>query len=109
MRNDTESVLRALGLCAKAGKLIVGVPMICDALSAGKKLFLVISPCDNAKNSEKKLSDKCSFYGVRLCTLDTDGETLSRAVGKTARLAAVAVTDENLSRLVLSKLDGIEK
>jgi len=104
MGYDKEGVLRALGLCSKAGKLITGVPMICDAMSAGKAPFLVVAAGDNAKNSEKRLGDKCAYYGVRLCTLDTDGETLARAVGKTARLAAVAVTDENLCRLVLSKL-----
>ena len=105
MGTDPARVLRSLGLCAKARKLIMGVPMICDALSAGKPVYLVVAPSDNAKNSEKKLSDKCSFYGVRLCTLEADGETLAHAVGKTARLAAVAITDENLSRLVLSGLE----
>lgn len=108
MRNDTEGVLRALGLCAKARGLITGVPMICDAMSAGKRPFLVLAASDNAKNSEKRLGDKCAYYGVRLCTLEVDGETLARAVGKTARLAAVAVTDENLCRLVLSKLAKAE-
>ena len=104
MGYDKEGVLRALGLCAKARRLITGVPMICDAMSAGKSPFLVLAASDNAKNSEKRLGDKCAHYGVPLYTLDTDGEALARAVGKTARLAAVAVTDENLCRLVLSKL-----
>lgn len=108
MGNDKEGVLHALGLCARAGKLITGVPMICDAMRAGKLPFLVVAASDNAKNSEKRLGDKCAYYGVRLCTLDADGETLARAVGKTARLAAVAVTDENLCRLVLSKLEKEE-
>ena len=105
MDNRTEGVLRALGLCAKAGRLITGVPMICDAMRTGRAPFLVISAGDNAKNSEKRLGDKCAHYGVRLCTLEADGEALARAVGKTARIAAVAITDENLCRLVLSKLD----
>lgn len=108
MRNE-ESVLRALGICAKARGLIFGVPMICEAMHAGKHVFLVVAPSGNAKNSEKKLTDKCAYYGVPLRTLEADGETLSRALGKTARLAAVAVTDENLARLVNAKLDGIEQ
>ena len=108
MRADEEAVLHALGLCARARRLLFGVPMICEALGTKKKPYLVIAPSDNAKNSEKRLSDKCAYYGVRLCILETDGETLARAVGKTARLAAVAVTDENLCRLVQSKLDGNE-
>ncbi|MBE6590222.1 MAG: 50S ribosomal protein L7ae [Ruminococcaceae bacterium] len=110
MRNEgvegSVALLRALGLCAKAGRLITGVPMICEALKTGKKLFLVIEPSDNAKNSSKRLHDRCAYYGVPLHTVSYDGETLSHAVGKSARIAALAVTDENLSRLVLSGLEA---
>ena len=32
---QTEKILSALGLCVRAGKVIFGVPMICDALKKG--------------------------------------------------------------------------
>ena len=107
MQNErsTEKTLRALGLCAKARKLICGTPMICDALRGAKKPFLVISASDNADNTSKKLTDKCTFYGVRLVTIEADGDTLAAAVGKKSRVAAVAVTDENLCRLVENTLE----
>ena len=102
-----ESLLRALGLCAKARGLIFGVPMICDALAGKQPPYLVLSADDNAENSAKRLRDKCAFYSVRLAICDVSGEELAHAVGKTGHLAAVAVTDANLCRLVEKQIcDG---
>lgn len=104
MSNANREVLFALGLCAKAGKLVYGVPMVCEALKKQKTVMAVFSAADNSANSAKRLSDRCTFYNVPLYTLCIDGETLSSAVGKSGRLAALAITDQNLCRLVLSKL-----
>ncbi len=97
---QNKQLLFALGLCAKAGKLIYGVPMICEAMGGKKQPVLVIAASDNAKNSAKRLADKCSFYGVLLRYSDVDGDALAHAVGKTGRLAALGVTDPNLAQLV---------
>ena len=100
-----EKTLQALGLCAKARKLICGTPLICDALKAdAKKVFLVVSASDNSENTAKRLRDRCAYYGVQLFLLDVDGAMLSQALGKSGRVAAAAVTDEHLSRLVLGTL-----
>ena len=99
-----EKTLSALGLCAKARRLVCGTPMICEALRAKNKPFLVILASDNSENTEKKLTDKCRFYGVPLAHVAADGERLAAAVGKQSRVAAVAVTDENLCRLVENTL-----
>lgn len=100
-----DRVLGALGLCAKARGLICGTPMVCDALGSSKKPRLVVAASDNSEATAKRLADKCRFYGVMLVRVDADGERLARAVGKTGRLAAVAVTDENLCRLVCGTLE----
>ena len=105
MKSDkNRELLFALGLCAKAGKLIYGVPMVCEALKKQKSVVAVISSANNSPNSAKRLLDRCTFYGVPLHTLDIDGDTLSGAVGKSGRLAALAITDKSLCGLVLSKL-----
>ena len=110
MKNNESSVLpvlRALGLCAKARRLIVGTAMICEALRAKQKPYLVVAACDNGPNTQKKLSDKCASYGVRLERVAASGEALGAAVGKSGAVAAVAVTDENLCRLVETALQKI--
>ena len=104
MSDQNRALLFSLGICAKAGKLIYGVPMVCEALKKQKSVVAVISSADNSPNSAKRLLDRCTFYGVPLHTLDIDGDTLSGAVGKSGRLAALAITDKSLCGLVLSKL-----
>lgn len=101
---DIQKTLQALGLCAKARRLVTGTPMICEALRGKQKPFLVLTASDNSENTDKKLADKTAFYGVRTARLSCDGEALAAAVGKSGRVAAVAVCDENLSRLVENTL-----
>ena len=97
--------LGALGLCAKAGKLICGTPLICEALKAKKQIFLVVEASDNSENTQKRLRDRCQFYGVKKVRLEWDGDALAKALGKSGRVAAAAITDEQLCRLVTEKLN----
>ena len=99
-QNEQMRVLRALGLCARARRLIFGVPMLCDAMQQGKPLHLILEAADTSANTHKRLGDKCTYYGVPRIRLQADGETIARAVGKTASLAAVGITDENMCRMV---------
>ena len=93
-------ILSSLGLCSKAGKLIFGVPMIIEAMQKGKKIYLVLEAGDTSDNTHKKITDKCSFYGVEKIRLEFDGIALSNAVGKSSNLAAVAVTDEGFFKMM---------
>ena len=98
------TLLSSLGLCARAGALVFGTAMVCDAMRAGgkKRPRLVLEACDTSQATHKKLTDKCTFYGVRHVRLPATGEALAAALGKSAVLAAVAVCDDNLCRM----LDG---
>ena len=90
----------SLGLSSKAGKLIYGVPMIIEAIQKGKKVYLVIEAGDTSDNTHKKLTDKCSFYGVEKIRIDADGGELASRIGKSSSLAAVAITDESFYKMV---------
>lgn len=101
----SDKLLQSIGLCAKAGALIVGTPMICEALKASKKrICLILSASDNSDNTAKRLRDRSTHYGITLHILEVDGVRLGRAIGKSGHVAAVAVTDENLCRLVQKHL-----
>lgn len=100
-----DRLLHALGICAKARRLVIGTAMICEALRGKNKPFLVVAASDNAANTQKKLSDKCAFYNVRLVEISLDGETVGDAVGKHTKVAAVAITDEQLCRLVENAME----
>ena len=101
-KESTKKILSSLGLCAKAGKLIYGVPMICEALRKGgaSKPALVIESSDTSDGTHKKIADKTAFYQVRLVRIDCDGATLASALGKTASLAAVAIKDKDMCKIV---------
>ncbi|MBE6556616.1 MAG: hypothetical protein E7664_02595 [Ruminococcaceae bacterium] len=98
---EEKKLLMALGMGARARKLIFGVPMICDSLRHGGQSMprLVFAASDISENTKKRIMDRCAFYHVRLVMLPCGGEALAEAVGKSAPLAAVAVSDDGICRL----------
>ena len=105
MEKHNGALLGAVGLCRKAGKLIMGTDAVCLALREPKKPFGVLAASDCSANTAKRLADKCASYGVPLEKAAVTCEELAAAIGKGAKTAAVAVTDENLWHLVLSRVN----
>lgn len=99
---NTERLLMSLGLCRKAGQTVCGVPMICEAMRKGgdKAPLMVLEAADTSENTHKRLTDKCRFYNVRYERIACTAEELAAALGKSAGLGAVAVTDAGLCRLI---------
>jgi ribosomal protein L7Ae-like RNA K-turn-binding protein len=97
---DEKKLLANLGLCVRAGKVIFGVPMICDAIRRDKEhAMTVFEASDTSENTHKRIVDKCKFYRIKHIQLPCSGEVLAAAVGKTAHLAAIAVTDPKMSAM----------
>jgi ribosomal protein L7Ae-like RNA K-turn-binding protein len=102
-------VLSGLGLCARARALTYGTAMVCEALRDRRPPYLVLEASDTSEATHKRLCDKCQFYQVELVRLPATGGELAEALGKQNMLAAVAVRDENLCRVVrraLSEMMG---
>ena len=66
--------------------------------------MLVLEAADNSENTAKRLRDRCAFYGVPLVRLPDSGEGRAGALGKNGRIAAAAVTDRQLCKLVRDTL-----
>ena len=92
-------MLGNIGLCVRAGAVVRGTELVCDALKAGT-VKLVISAGDNSPNTAKRLRDRCAYYGVRLMVLPATGAELAAAVGRGGITAAVAVTDASMVRMI---------
>lgn len=108
-RNAAEQkLLQALGLCVKARALVMGVPMVCEALQKQAKPHLVLEAADTSAATHKKICDKCNFYGVHHLRLPVTGERLASALGKTSSLAAVAITNDQLLRVVQGAWNALE-
>ena len=110
MTTPEEKLLSTLGLCARARKLVMGTPMVCEAVRDPKApVVAVLEASDTSDNTHKRLSDKCAFYGVPLYRIAADTSRLGRTVGKTGAVAAVGITDENLYKALakhLPRMDG---
>ena len=105
MTTPEEKLLSTLGLCARARKLVMGTPMVCEAVRDPKApVVAVLEASDTSDNTHKRLSDKCAFYGVPLYRIAADTSRLGWAVGKTGAVAAVGITDENLYKALADKL-----
>lgn len=105
--SNEKKLLASLGLCVRAGKVVFGVPMICDAMrrSGGAETVMVLEAADSSDGTHKRITDKCKFYQAQHIRLQCDGATLAAALGKTASLAAVAVTDPAMSAMLARYLD----
>ena len=96
-KNESAKILGLLGLCARAGRLVYGTPLICESLRAKKEILMVLMADGVSENTRKRLSDKCKYYGVRLESVKATTAELARALGKSGELAAVGVTDPNFA------------
>ncbi len=98
-----------LGLCRKAGKIIIGVPMVCTALRSEKPPAAVFISDNCSENTEKRVRDKCSFYKIPCYVLPLSTDELAVAAGKKSSVGAVAVTDAKMADAVIVKLNNVGK
>ncbi len=109
-----EALLSAIGMCRGAGRAVIGVPMICDALKArAVKLsvpidglsegVIVIEASDTSDNTHKRICDRCAYYKIRHIKIESDCLSLGKAVGKSA-VGAVMINDASFCRLIDKKL-----
>ena len=97
--NDAEANKRLLstgGLCRRAGGLIFGTPMVCEALRTGKGVLAVIEATDTSDNTHEKLISKCDYYHVPHYRIAVTKEALGHAIGISGAVAAVGITHEGL-------------
>lgn len=97
-------LLSTAGFAARGRMTVFGTGLICESLRKGS-VHLVLEAADTSDNTHKRLSDKCAFYGVRLCRLSVNAERLALAFGKRdERLAAVGITDSGIIRALMKYL-----
>ncbi|SFJ23292.1 YlxQ family RNA-binding protein [Thermoflavimicrobium dichotomicum] len=92
-----NKLLNALGLAMRAGKVVSGEEFVIREVRAGKAKLVVLAK-DAAKNTEKKLTDKCQSYQVPLIRFGTRQE-LGKAIGKAERVV-IAVTDPGFAKMI---------
>lgn len=100
-----QHLLSTLGLCKRAGGLVIGTPMVCEAMKDKKKGVLAVLEAENTSdNTHDKLTSKCAYYSVPHYRIPVTTEALGHTVGKTGAVAAVGVTHAGLFRALQKHL-----
>lgn len=109
MKGIEEKALSYLGFAVRAGRVVIGVSLVCEALKksvAGKVPRVVIEAADTSDNTHKRITDRTAYYHVPTVRLSLDGEALAVAVGKRGgTIGAVGVTDESLAAAIAALYD----
>ncbi len=92
-----------LGLCRKAGKIIIGTDLVTKSLPS-KKAYLVIYTSDASFNTEKKITDKCKYYNTECIKAPFDSGEISSAIGKDGAVCVLGITDLNFAGQLKSLL-----
>ena len=95
--NNNRSVIFALGLAQKAGKIASGDFAVKSALKGGKVKLLIIAS-DASDNSKKDIYYVAGLYSVKTIEI-LDREQLGMAIGK-AKRTAIAVLDANFANMM---------
>ena len=95
--DQINRLVSTLGLCRRAGGLILGTPMVCEAMRDPQKApIAVIEACDTSDGTHDKLISKCSYYRIPHYRISVTTELLGHTVGKSGAVAAVGITHEGL-------------
>lgn len=89
-----DKLLSALGLCRKAGKIVMGADPVAEAINRGKAR-LVIMARDFSQNSKKNILKASCRQNVEARVINRTRDELSGALGKFCGVAAV--TDRGFS------------
>ena len=102
LSEKNKRLLAALGMSVKAGGIVFGVPMVCEALGSqkkGKRPLIVFEASDTSDNTHKRITDKVAFYSVPYVRLSTvTASEMGAAFGKTGALGVVGITEAGFVR-----------
>ena len=85
-----------LGLAKRARKLSVGDAVLEDIRKKKAKLVVICS--DASENTKKKISDKCTYYGIPYLYME-DSVRLNTAIGS-YNYMAVAVLEDGFAKMI---------
>ena len=100
-----DKIFGYVGLAKRAGKLSDGTDAVITSVRTNKAKLVILSQ-DASVATAKKVTDKCSYYKVRLITYG-QMETLGNAVGREVA-ACVSVNDKNFADAVLAVINNVK-
>jgi len=97
-----NKLLSAIGMCKKAGKLVMGFDAVATAMRQGQVRLLALTG-DISPKSAKEIIRIAAQYSVKHLTIDSATmDDIKRTVGK--RAGILAITDQGLADSVAAKV-----
>ena len=100
-----DKPLRLLGLCLRAGKLVMGERAVGQDCRGRGRIHLIVLARDAAENTVSRAEAHAEAAGVPLLKLSGDCKTLGRALGRNT-CAVTGVADEGLARKIRGLLEA---
>lgn len=104
---DTARICGMLGLCVKAGKAVLGAPLVLQAIRSmqlRRRPQMVFLCSDASANTCKRIQNGCRTYHVPCYMLPLTGTQTAQAVGKSSMIMAVGITDSGMARTLYEKV-----
>ena len=101
-----DRLLSFLGLCRRAGKLVIGNDPLREAIETEKAL-LVLTASDISENTLKKINTAVDAGKVAYYQIDRTKDELSFSLGKTC--ACLAVIDEGFASKLTELIKAEQK
>lgn len=109
VRKLPDGAMKLLGFCRRSGKLICGVGQVMAAVTGKRPPAVAVLAADASERTEKQLSDKCSYYGVRLYRAEVSGEELAHVFGKSGTVMAVGAADDGIAKQIIRMVESSEE
>lgn len=93
-----DRILSLLGICRRAGRLVIGAQPTVDSIKA-KKAKLIICANDFSQRSAKPVLEAAHSHNVRIITINRCKEELSIALGKLC--GVVSVEDDGFAEKLI--------
>lgn len=97
----SQKCIQLLGLANKARKIVTGEDLVLTEVKS-KRAKMVFLASDASANTEKKMTDKCTYYGIQVIR-NFDRVSLGTAIGKEARVS-LAVLDAGFAKKMIQIL-----
>jgi ribosomal protein L7Ae-like RNA K-turn-binding protein len=97
----SQKCIQLLGLASRARKIATGEDLVLTEVKS-KRAKIVFLANDASANTEKKMTDKCTYYGIQVFR-NFDRETLGKAIGKETRVS-LAVLDAGFAKKMIQIL-----
>jgi ribosomal protein L7Ae-like RNA K-turn-binding protein len=90
-----------LGLSRRAGRVIIGTPLVTGKLPCGK-VKITFCTLDASDNTKKRITDKCAYYNVALKMVDIPSSEIGKMLGMSTPVCVFGIEDDNFSKQLIA-------